>query len=105
MLSFKPEESVRSSILRTHKLCLSEMKMFKKTSTSRRLPELAHGCHATVSSASDLLRVNYDERKGRYLEVNIIKSFLFSCSISQGNDCLLYPEKQIWKALPALDLH
>ena len=68
-LSFRPDRDMRSSILQTHKLCLSEMRRATRSQSPRRCPNVAHLPHQSIANASDLIKMNYTTEKGRYLEV------------------------------------
>eukprot|EP00112_Aurelia_sp_Birch-Aquarium-sp1_P016113 Seg3621.1 transcript_id=Seg3621.1/GoldUCD/mRNA.D3Y31 product="SET and MYND domain-containing protein 4" protein_id=Seg3621.1/GoldUCD/D3Y31 len=69
-LSFRPDREMRSSILQTHKLCLSEMRKATRSQSPRRCPNVAHLPHQSIANASDLIMMNYKTEKGRYLEAN-----------------------------------
>lgn len=78
-LSLRPCQELRSSILKTHKLCLSEMRRQSKSQSPCRSPHVANRPHESIASASDLVKVNYKKEKGRYLEVclNVLNEILY----------------------------
>ena len=67
--SHSPSTVLHSRISNTHKLCLSEMRRQARSHDHCRSPNVAHGQHRSIANASDLIKVNYANEKGRYLEV------------------------------------